>query len=92
MTWSLLNYESAEDVNALLDKVKDYYPPDVKRAMTREKAASIIHACLWAYAAREDSLAGAYAWIALDGALDKDFDRKVEEEKMKQGEAKKEEG
>lgn len=70
MAWSLLNHMIAEKVNALLDEQKDAYPPHVKRFFSREKTAAVIHAALWAHAVREDSTAGAYAFMALTEALD----------------------
>ena len=61
MAWSLLNGMIAEKVNALLDELKDEYPPSERRWYSREQAASIIHAALWGHSVRDGSTAGCYA-------------------------------
>ena len=67
MTWSLLNGVLAPDVKSILDKIDEGNEgrPDMdNRAMPREKAECIIHACLWAYSCRSGDFAGAYAMEA----------------------------
>lgn len=70
MTVSLLNVLVADKVNALLDDphVRDNLPDD-QRGFTREQATAIIHAALWAYAARAGSTAEAYARMGLFEAI-----------------------
>jgi hypothetical protein len=69
MAWSLLNHMVADKVEELLKAHDDDYPPDVKRWYTREQAAAIIHAAIWAYSVREGSTAGCYAASNLFDAL-----------------------
>jgi len=59
----------ADMIEALLDTHDHLYPPGVPRFYSREKARAIIKAALWAYSARSDSTAGAYAAIDLFTAL-----------------------
>lgn len=70
MAVSLLNVLVADKVNALLDDphVRDNLPDD-QRGFTREQATAIIHAALWAYAARAGSTAEAYARMGLFEAI-----------------------
>lgn len=69
MAWSLMNHMIADKVETLLDEKREAYPPDVVRFFSREKALSIIHAAIWGYSVREDSTAGAYAFMNLMHAL-----------------------
>lgn len=66
MAWSLLNNLVAEDVKALLDKVD---AGSAEPMMERQKAESIIHAVLWAYSCRSDSIAAYCAMEALRKAI-----------------------
>lgn len=70
MVWSLLNATLAEDVEKLLaNPALREDAPDLVRAMSKDQAASVIHAALWAYSCRSDSFAACYAMDALYNAL-----------------------
>jgi hypothetical protein len=70
MAWSLLNLNTAMQVDDLLKPLDDNYGPEVERALPRDKALAVIHAAIWAYASREGSTASAYAFLNLMEALD----------------------
>lgn len=69
MAWSLLNHMIADKVNDLLDTQKDAYGPEETRFFSRETAAAIIHAAVWAHGCRESSTAAVYAASNLFNAL-----------------------
>ena len=69
MAWSLFNALIAEQVNALLDEAGKDYGPEVERFMSRDQAASVIHAALWAHGSRASSTAGVYAMMNLFEAI-----------------------
>ncbi|WP_292325757.1 hypothetical protein [Mesorhizobium sp.] len=69
MVWSLANILAAEDVEKLVAKKDDEYPPEVERFFDRGKTLAIIHAALWGYGCREGSTAGCYAFMNLMEAL-----------------------
>ena len=72
MAVSLLNVLSNDRVQELLnhiDEGNEGREDMERRAMSRETASSIIHACLWAYSARPTDTAGGYAWLSLWEAL-----------------------
>ena len=76
MAWSLLNAQIAPSVTALLDEIdkgNEGRPDMENRAMPRERAESIIHACLWAYSSRSSDFAGAYAMDAFANSVGKDL-------------------
>jgi hypothetical protein len=67
---SLLNLVLAEDVDKLLQHpTLREDSADLERAMSKDKAAEIIHAVLWAYSSRAGSFASAYAFDALFEAI-----------------------
>lgn len=67
--WSLLNGMRAEEVEALIAHEDNSYDPDIVRFFPREKALAIVRSAIWGYAARQDSTAGAYAFMNLIEAL-----------------------
>lgn len=69
MSVSLLNVMLADDVERLLDNEMLRQDPDDDRRFSRDQARAIIHAALWAYSARADSMAAAYAFLSLMEAI-----------------------
>jgi hypothetical protein len=72
MTWSLLNHHLADSVITLLDQANEgneNREAMEHRAMSREQAANIIHAVLWAYSSRSSDFAGAYAMRAFQHSV-----------------------
>lgn len=67
---SLLNLVIDEDVQNLLDHptIRED-SADLERAISKERAAEIIHAVLWAYSSRAGSFASAYALTAMFDAI-----------------------
>jgi hypothetical protein len=67
---SLLHAVLAEDVGKLLQHpTLREDSSDLERAMSKEKAAEIILAVLWAYSSRAGSFASCYAFDALEAAM-----------------------
>lgn len=71
MATPLLHYHTHDPVIALLDAVDAMgtSAPDDDRFYSREKAAALIQAVLWAYGSRKSSTAGAMAAMEMFHAL-----------------------